>query len=111
MVQYQDLDRTFTALSDPTRRAILEHLGRGSASITELAQPFGITLTGCKKHVRVLEQARLLTSEKVGRTRRCRLGPRRLDDASAWIETYRQMLNERLDRLDRFLKDDKGEQQ
>src|ERR1700690_3842623 len=100
MVQYQDLDRTFTALSDPTRRAILQHLGRGSASITELAQPFGITLTGCKKHVRVLEEAQLLSSEKIGRTRRCRLGPRRLDDASAWIETYRQMLNERLDRLD-----------
>jgi DNA-binding transcriptional ArsR family regulator len=110
MVQYQDLDRTFTALSDPTRRAILQHLGRGSASITELAQPFGITLTGCKKHVRVLEEAQLLSSEKIGRTRRCRLGPRRLDDASAWIETYRQMLNERLDRLDSFLEDDKGEQ-
>jgi DNA-binding transcriptional ArsR family regulator len=110
MVQYQDLDRTFTALSDPTRRAILEHLGHGSASITELAQPFGITLTGCKKHVRVLEEAQLLSSEKIGRTRRCRLGPRRLDDASAWIETYRQMLNERLDRLDSFLEDDKGEQ-
>jgi DNA-binding transcriptional ArsR family regulator len=110
MVQYSDLDRTFTALSDPTRRAILQHLGRGSASITELAQPFGITLTGCKKHVRVLEEAQLLSSEKIGRTRRCRLGPRRLDDASAWIETYRQMLNERLDRLDSFLEDDKGEQ-
>jgi DNA-binding transcriptional ArsR family regulator len=111
MVQYQELDRAFTALSDPTRRGILERLGHGSASITELAQPFGITLTGCKKHVRVLEDAQLVRTEKVGRTRRCNLGPRRLDDASNWIDGYRQMLDERLDRLDRFLQDDKGEQQ
>jgi DNA-binding transcriptional ArsR family regulator len=103
MVQYSQVDRTFAALADPTRRGILERLGRGSATITELAAPFGISLTGLKKHVHVLEAAGLVTTEKVGRARRCDLGPRRLDDVEAWIETYRLMLDERLDRFAELL--------
>jgi DNA-binding transcriptional ArsR family regulator len=110
MVQYQrQLDRTFAALSDPTRRAILERLGGGSASITELAQPFGISLTGTKKHVSVLEEAGLVTTEKVGRTRHCRLGPRRLDDEAQWIATHAQAVNARLDRFEEMLERRKGE--
>jgi DNA-binding transcriptional ArsR family regulator len=109
MVQYQpQLDRTFAALADPTRRGILERLGRGSATITELAQPFGISLTGLKKHVQVLEEVELVSTEKVGRVRRCSLGPRDLADAEQWIETYRQMLEGRLDRLGEFLERTKG---
>jgi DNA-binding transcriptional ArsR family regulator len=99
MVQYPQIDRTLAALADPTRRGILERLGRGNASISELAEPFGISLTGIKKHVQVLEDAELVTTEKVGRVRQCSLGPRRLDDVQAWIETYRRMLDERLDRF------------
>lgn len=99
VVQYSSLDATFAALADPTRRAILERLGRGPASIGELAGPAGITLTGMRKHVQVLEAARLVTTEKMGRTRMVRLGPRSLEDASAWIDTYRSAL---LGRLDRF---------
>ena len=86
MVQYQVLDRTFSALSDPTRREILNRLAQGPASITELAEPFGMSLTGLKKHVQILEEARLVTTEKVGRTRQCRLGPEHLEDAVKWIE-------------------------
>lgn len=109
MVQYlQALDRTFAALADPTRRAVLERLGRGSATISELADPFGISLTGMKKHVRVLEDAGLVTTEKVGRTRRCSAGPQRLDDVQAWTESYRRMLNERLDRFGELLERTKG---
>lgn len=108
MVQYQQLDRTFAALADPTRRSVLERLGRGSATITELAEPFGISLTGMKKHVRVLEDAGLVTTQKVGRERRCSAGPRRLDDVRAWTETYRQMLDERLDRFGELLERTKG---
>ena len=104
MVQYQrQLDSTFAALADPTRRGILVKLGRSDASITELAERFNMTLTGMKKHVRVLEEARLVTTEKTGRVRTARLGPRRLEDESAWIEMYRRMLNERLNRLEDFL--------
>ena len=104
MVQYQrQLDSTFAALADPTRRGILVKLGRSDASITELAERFKMTLTGMKKHVRVLEEARLVTTEKTGRVRTARLGPRRLEDESAWIEMYRRMLNERLNRLEDFL--------
>jgi DNA-binding transcriptional ArsR family regulator len=103
MVQYSQIDRTFAALADPTRRTILERLGRGRASISELAEPFGISLTGMKKHVRVLEDAGLVTSEKVGRARLCRLGPRRLEDVQEWVETYRRMLDERLDRFGELL--------
>lgn len=103
MVQYQSIDKTFAALADPTRRAVLERLGQGSASISELAQPFGISLTGMKKHVRVLEEAGLVSTEKVGRTRRCEIGPRRLDDVREWTESYRRMLDERLDRFGELL--------
>ena len=109
MVQYSEIDRTFAALADPTRRAVLEQLGRGPASITDLAEPFGITLTGMKKHVKLLEDAGLVTTEKVGRTRRCALGPRRLDDVRDWVELYRQMLDERLDRFGALLERTKGE--
>ena len=103
MVQYQELDRTFAALADPTRRGVLERLGHGSATITELAEPFGISLTGLKKHVRVLEDAALVTTEKVGRARVCSLGPRDLDDARRWIDGHRRMLDERLDRFAELL--------
>lgn len=91
MVQYEiSLDRTFAALGDSTRRAILERLSRsGSATVSDLAQPFQITLTGLKKHLAVLEEVELVTTEKVGRSRHCRLGPRRLDDAALWIAIYR----------------------
>ena len=109
MVQYPQIDQTFAALADPTRRGTLERLGRGSATITELAEPYGISLTGMKKHVRVLEEANLVTTEKVGRTRRCSLGPRRLDDVQEWVEGYRRMLDERLDRLGELLERTKGE--
>lgn len=103
MVQHHPLDRTLGALADPTRRAILERLGHGSATISELAEPFGISLTGCKKHVHVLEQAGLVTTEKVGRVRRCRLGPQRLEDVDAFVQMYRRMLDGRLDRLAELL--------
>src|SRR5881392_895060 len=103
MVQYAPIDRTLAALADPTRRSVLERLGSGSATITELAEPFGISLTGMKKHVRVLEDAELVTTEKVGRARRCTLGPQRLDAVEEWMEMYRRMLDERLDRLGELL--------
>jgi DNA-binding transcriptional ArsR family regulator len=113
MVQYSaSLDVSFAALSDGTRRGILERLGRGDATITDLAAKFDMTLTGIKKHVQVLEDAKLLTTEKVGRVRTCRLGPRRLDAETEWMEKYREMLEARLDRLGEFLertKDDKGD--
>ena len=108
MVQQSSVDRTFAALADPTRRGVLERLGSGSATITELAEPFGISLTGMKKHVKVLEGAELVTTVKVGRARRCALGPQRLDDAQAWIATYRRMLDERLDRFGELLERTKG---
>jgi DNA-binding transcriptional ArsR family regulator len=104
MVQYlQELDGTFSALSDPTRRAILERLGRGPATVGELAEPSGMSLTGLGKHVRVLEEAGLVTTEKVGRTRECRLGPGRLEDATRWIERYRRLWERRLDGLGGYL--------
>lgn len=107
MVQYQQapqaesdqVDRAFAALSDPTRRAVLERLGSGSASISDLAAPFGMTLTGMKKHVGILEDAGLVVTEKVGRTRLCRLDPDGPKVAELWIEQYRSMLESRLDRL------------
>jgi len=108
MVQYLQIDRTLDALADPTRRGVLERLGRGSATITELAEPFGISLTGMKKHVRVLEDAELLTSEKVGRARQCHLGPRRLEDLQRWMDMYQRMLDERLDRFGELLARTKG---
>jgi DNA-binding transcriptional ArsR family regulator len=111
MVQFHaQLDATFGALSDATRRGILERLGRGEASISDLAGTFDMTLTGMKKHVHVLEGAGLVTTAKLGRVRTCRLGPRRLDDEAAWIASYRQMLEARLDRLGEFLARSKGEE-
>ena len=104
MVQYPPrLNAAFSALSDPTRRGILERLGKSDAAISELAERFDITLTGIKKHVGVLESAGLVTTEKIGRVRRCRLGPRRLDEETAWIAAYRRNLEGRLNRLGEFL--------
>ena len=93
------LDAAFAALSDATRRGVLEQLGRGDASITELAERFRMTLTGMKKHVAVLEQAGLVTTRKIGRVRTCRLGPRRLEEETAWLERYRQRWDARFDEL------------
>jgi len=101
----QRLDETFAALADPTRRAILEQLGGGSATITELAEPFGMSLTGLKKHVRILEDAKLVSSEKIGRVRECSLGPQRLDGVQSWVETYRRVLDGRLDRFAELLQE------
>jgi DNA-binding transcriptional ArsR family regulator len=101
MVQYMPpLDASFGALSDATRRGVLEQLGRADASITELAGKFRMTLTGMKKHVGVLEQAGLVTTEKVGRVRTCRLGARRLEEETAWLESYRQRWDARFIELD-----------
>ncbi len=109
MVQYQaELDQAFAAVADPTRRGILQKLGHGDRSITELAEAFDMTLTGIKKHVQVLEEARLITSKKVGRIRTCRVGPRRLADEVAWIVQYQAMLEARLNRLDAYLERTKG---
>ncbi len=105
MVQYSNrsLDASFAALSDATRRGVLEQLGRSDASITDLAEKFHMTLTGMKKHVGVLEQAGLVTTEKVGRVRTCKLGPRRLDNETAWLERYRQLWDARFDELDKIV--------
>lgn len=110
MVQYQALDRTLAALADPNRRAILERLSNhGVATVTELAEPAGMTLTGMKKHLRVLEEAELVSTEKVGRTRRCNLGPKRLEDLRQWMDSYRSLVEERFDRLEQMLERTKGE--
>src|SRR5690349_7369036 len=102
MVQFSDarLDASFAALSDATRRGVLERLGQGDASITELAEAFHLTLTGVRKHVAVLEQADLVTTRKVGRVRTCTLGPRRLEDETAWIERQRRLWDERFEALE-----------
>ena len=107
MVQYSKsrLDASFAALSDATRRGVLEQLGRSDASITELAETFSMTLTGMKKHVGVLEQAGLVTTEKIGRVRTCRLGSRRLEEEAAWIEGYRQNWATRFDALDEVIEE------
>jgi DNA-binding transcriptional ArsR family regulator len=107
MVQYAEarLDVTFAALSDATRRGVLERLGRADASITDLAETFHMTLTGMRKHVGVLEQAELVTTEKVGRVRTCKLGPRRLAEETAWIERYRQLWDTRFDELDKVVEE------
>jgi DNA-binding transcriptional ArsR family regulator len=99
------LDGTFFALSDPTRREILERLGRGPATISELAQPFGLTLNGVKKHVGILERADLVTTEKVGRARQCRLGSADLAPATEWIEAHRQVWEQRIDRFQRYVEE------
>lgn len=104
MVQYPaPLDSAFGALADPTRRGILERLGRSDAAISQLAEEFEMTLTGIAKHVHVLEGAGLVSTEKIGRVRTCTLGPRGLDHETAWIESHRRMLEDRLDRLEKFL--------
>jgi DNA-binding transcriptional ArsR family regulator len=107
MVQYSQtrFDASFAALSDATRRGVLEQLGRADASITELAEKFHMTLTGMKKHVDVLEQAGLVTTEKVGRVRSCKLGLRRLEEEAAWIARYRQLWDARFDELDRVVEE------
>ena len=99
------LDASFAALSDATRRGVLEQLGRADASITDLAEKFHMTLTGMKKHVGVLERAGLVTTEKVGRVRTCKLGPRQLDEETAWIERYRQLWAARFDELDKVIEE------
>ena len=102
MVQYSQtrFDASFAALSDATRRGVLEQLGRADASITELADKFHMTLTGMKKHVGVLERAGLVATEKIGRVRTCKLGPRRLEDETAWLERYQELWDARFDALD-----------
>ncbi len=99
------LDTAFAALSDATRRGVLEQLGRGDASITELADKFHMTLTGMKKHVGVLEQAGLVTTQKVGRVRTCKLGLSRLAEETAWIEEYRRLWASRFDALDQIVEE------
>jgi DNA-binding transcriptional ArsR family regulator len=112
MVQFSNarLDASFAALSDVTRRGVLEQLGRADASITDLAVKFDMTLTGMKKHVGVLEQAGLVRTEKVGRVRTCRLGPRRLEEEMAWIAKYRQLWAARFDELDNVLEELKAKE-
>src|SRR5205085_10198150 len=107
MVQYMTtrLDASFAALSDATRRGVLEQLGRADASITDLAEKFHMTLAGMKKHVGVLEQAGLVRTEKIGRVRTCTLGPRRLAEETAWIERYRQRWTSRFDALDKVVEE------
>ncbi len=113
MVQYATarLDASFAALSDPTRRGVLEQLGRGEASITILAEKFRMTLTGMKKHVGVLEQAGLVTTEKVGRVRTCKLGDLGLEAEAAWIERYRQLWDARFEELDKVIEELKSEEE
>jgi DNA-binding transcriptional ArsR family regulator len=108
MVKSQTLDGTLSALSDPRRRDILEQLRLGPASITELAGPQGISLPGVLKHVRILEEANLVITQKKGRIRECRLGPQQMEDVTAWIERFRQGWMHRLDRLDAYLEKQKG---
>ena len=110
MVQSKVLDQAFAALSDSTRREVLARLGTGPATVTELAEPVGITVTGMAKHIKVLEDAGLVTTEKVGRTRQCRLGAERLDDAMAWISFYQRLWERRLDGLDAFFTLQKGQE-
>ena len=107
MVQYVEtrLDASFAALSDATRRGVLERLGAREASITELAEKFHMTLTGMKKHVGVLERAGLVTTEKVGRVRTCKLGRGALEDEAAWIEQHRTLWVARFDELDRLVEE------
>jgi DNA-binding transcriptional ArsR family regulator len=112
MVQYAKarLDASFAALSDATRRGVLEQLARADASITDLAERFRMTLTGMKKHVGVLEQAGLVTTQKVGRVRTCKLGVRRLEEEAAWIERHRRLWESRFDALDNIVEELKREE-
>ena len=110
MVQFsRRLDSAFAAVADPTWCGIIERLGRREASITELAESFGMTLTGMKKHVQVLDHAGMVTTEKVGRVRMCRLGTRPLAEEAAWIANYQRMIEDRYDRLAAFLEQDQGD--
>lgn len=111
LLDHDLLDRAFAALSDSTRRGILTRLGDGPATIGELAAPTGMTLTGLKKHVQVLEDAGLVTTEKVGRSRQCRLGTERLDDAMQWITFYQRLWERRLDGLEVYFTLKKGTEQ
>lgn len=113
MVQFRDarLDASFSALADATRRGVLAQLGRGDASITELADKFQMTLTGMKKHVGILEQAGLVATEKIGRVRTCKLGPLRLEEETAWIEAHRQLWAARFDALDKVVEELKAREQ
>ena len=113
MVQYSDarLDASFAAISDATRRGVLERLGRADASITDLAEAFDLTLTGMRKHVAVLEQADLVTTRKVGRVRTCTLGARRLEDETAWIERQRRMWDERFEELEKVVAERRRKEQ
>jgi DNA-binding transcriptional ArsR family regulator len=97
------LDRTFFALADPTRRGILERLGRGPATIGQLAEPFGLTINGVKKHVGILEEVDLVVTAKVGRARECQLGPAQLENATGWIDEYRRTWQGRLDRFGSYV--------
>ena len=112
MVQYEaNFNTSFSALADATRRGVLEQLARGDASITQLAGEFGMTLTGMRKHVGVLEDAGLVTTEKVGRVRTCRLGSCRLDEEAAWIERFHQLWSARFDALDRVIEELKAKEE
>jgi len=110
MVKYSTLDRTFSAVADPTRREILERLAGGPATISELAHPLDISLPGLMKHVRILEDADLVITEKKSRTRHCRLGAEELGDAAQWIQTYRRRWEGRLDRLTAYVENQQGGQ-
>ena len=114
MVKYQALDRTLAAIADPTRRSIVDRLSRGPASMSELAQPLGLSLPGLMKHVWILEEAELVTTRKEGRTRECRLAPARLDEVASWVEESRRRWEGRLDRLEAYVakqkQKEKGEQ-
>lgn len=112
MVQFQqaDFDTAFAALSDATRRGVLERLGRSDASITDLAETFQMTLTGMKKHIGVLERAGLVTTAKIGRVRTCRLGLSRLEQEAEWIEQYRRLWDARFDQLDRVVQELKSKE-
>ena len=112
MVQFiqPNLDAAFAALSDPTRRGVLEQLGRADASVTDLADRFGMTLTGMKKHIGVLEEVGLVTTRKVGRVRSCRLGRGRLEEAATWIDGYRRLWDARFEALDEILEELKAQE-
>lgn len=107
MVQYSEveLDASFAALADGTRRGVLQQLGRAESSITDLAERFDMTLTGMRKHVGVLEQAGLVVTEKVGRVRYCRVSRRRLDEVEAWIDSYHRLWDERFSELDEVVEE------
>jgi DNA-binding transcriptional ArsR family regulator len=107
MVQYVQtrLDASFAALSDATRRGVLERLGRCDASITDLARKFDMTLTGMKKHVGILERAGLVITEKIGRVRTCKLGARRFEQEASWLERYHRIWDARFDELDQVVEE------